>query len=215
MQPGQMRSDISILVVDDHAMFREGIANYLAAQAGLKVAAGVSNGEHALAFLRDQPVDVVLLDLRLGETDGLTVLRQIKAMPTPPKVLVVSSHEGDAMVVRAWKAGADGYVSKTISTSDLVTAIQRTVAGQNVLSPDLAAKISYSAGQNTLTLREVEIIEQVAAGLSNKEIGSKLSISEKTVKNRLMAIFAKLGASDRTHAVVIAIERGFIGPTQL
>ena len=203
---------IAVLVIDDHALFREGIVNYLRTQPGLRVSAALSSGAQAIEELSRTRADVVLLDLRLGTANGLDVLVQIKAEPNAPKVLIVSSHEGDAMVRRAIACGADGYVSKSVSSAELVAAIRRVQGGRCAISPDIANKMAYTLNEPALTEREIKILEHIAAGLSNKEVGAKLGVSEKTIKNRLISMFLKLNASDRTHAVVIAMERGFISP---
>ncbi len=199
--------------MDDHALFREGLQNYLLTQGDLEVQGAVGTAQEAMNQIAEHTPDVVLLDLRLGNANGLDLLAQIKRQSNPPRVLIVSSHDGDAMVKRAWEAGADGYISKNVSSAELVKAIRAAVQGVRVISPDVAIKLGESMGLPELTDREVAIIEQIAAGLSNKEVANKLGLSEKTVKNRLIAVFSKLNASDRTHAVVIAMERGFIDPS--
>ena len=203
--------EISILIVDDHPLFREGVAAFLNAQSGLHVVGAVGSAHEAEALAIDARPTVVLLDLRLGLSQGLDVLAKLKRLARPPKVLIVSSHDGDAMVRRALEAGADGYVSKNVPSADLVAAIRKLINGERALCANIAMKVSDAVGKPELTDREIDIIELVASGLSNKEVANKLGLTEKTVKNRLVGIFEKLEASDRTHAVVIAMERGFIG----
>lgn len=203
--------EISILIVDDHPLFREGVAAFLNAQSGLRVVGAVGSEHEAEALAIDARPTVVLLDLRLGLSQGLDVLAKLKRLENPPRVLIVSSHDGDAMIRRALEAGADGYVTKNVPSAELVEAIRKLVNGERALCANIAMKVSEAVGKPELTDREIDIIELVGLGLSNKEVANKLGLSEKTVKNRLVGIFEKLEAADRTHAVVIAMERGFIG----
>ena len=203
---------IKVLLVYDHLLFRESLVGYLSAQPGLKVVAAVSTGAQAIEQLSQVRPDVVLLDLRLGASSGLDVLMQIKARPYAPRVLVVSSHEGDAMVRRAMSLGADGYISKSVSSYDLLSAIRKTHEGRRALSPEIAASLANTFDEPRLTEREIEILQHIASGLTNKEVASRMGVTEKTIKNRLVPIFVKLNASDRTRAVLVALERGFIGP---
>lgn len=207
-----MAQAVTVLIVDDHPVFRQGLEAVLGTQADLVVVAAVATGAEALSRAAQTTPDVVLLDLRLADVDGLTVLQQLHQLPKPPKVLIVSSHEGDTMITRALKLGALGYVSKNAPATELIGAIHKVQAGQRTVSTDLSSKIAQAKNLPALTPREVEIIAQVSNGLSNKQVGSVLGLTEKTVKNHLNSIFAKLEASDRTHAVMIAIERGIIGP---
>lgn len=206
----ESRKAITLLVVDDHPVFRQGLEALLEAQSDMRVVGAASDGPEALEKAASQQPDVVLLDLRLDETNGLAVLTELKQMQPAPKVLIVSSHEGDVMVTRALKTGADGYVAKNAPSRELLSAIRKVNAGGRALSRELARKYSEGLGHASLTARETQILEQVARGLSNKEVGAELGLVEKTVKNYLNIIFMKLDASDRTHAVITAIERGII-----
>ena len=203
---------ITVLIVDDHPVFRQGLESLVGTQEDMRVVGAVDNASEALTRAASEPPDLILLDLRLADTNGLEILTEIQLLPKPPKVLIVSSHEGDAMVSRALKAGAGGYVSKNAPASELLSAIRKVHSGIRALSKDISRNVAASIGLPTLTPREVEIIEQVSAGMSNKEVAAHLGLSEKTVKNHLNSVFVKLDASDRTHAVMLAIERGIIGP---
>ncbi len=210
MSDSETTGALTVLVVDDHPVFRQGLEALVATQADMRVVGAVGDGASAFEKAVSQRPNVVLLDLRLAEANGLTVLTKLKLLQPAPKVLIVSSHEGDVMVTRALKTGADGYVSKNAPASELLSAIRKVHAGGRAISSELSRKFSEGVAQPILTLREAQILEQVARGLSNKEIGSNLGLAEKTVKNNLNLIFMKLDASDRTHAVMIAMERGII-----
>lgn len=212
----QTVESITVLVVDDHPVFRQGLESLVGTQADMRLVGAVSDRQGALSKAASNRPAVVLLDLRLAEDNGLTVAADLKLMQPAPRVLVVSSHEGPAMVNRALRAGADGYVSKNAPATELLSAIRKVHAGKGpIVSKDLARKCTLSTGQPSLTPREVKILEQVSRGLSNKEVGTNLGLAEKTVKNHLIVIFMKLDASDRTHAVMIAIEQGIIDPNGL
>ena len=213
MSESETRKALTLLLVDDHPIFRQGLEALLAEQSDMRVVGAAGDGADALEKAEALQPDVVLLDLRLATTNGLSVLTKLKLLKPPPKVLIVSSHEGDVMVTRALKGGADGYVAKKAPARELLSAIRKVHIGGRALSRELARKYGEGLGQATLTPRETEIIEQVARGLSNKEVGEALGLVEKTVKNYLNIIFMKLDASDRTHAVVTAIERGIIDST--
>lgn len=210
MSDSETNRALTVLVVDDHPVFRQGLEALVATQADMRVVGAVGDGASALDKAVSQQPNVVLLDLRLAEDNGLTVLTELKRLQPASKVLIVSSHEGDVMVTRALKTGADGYVSKNAPASELLSAIRKVHAGGRAISRELSRRFSEGVAQPTLTPREAKILEQVARGLSNKEIGSNLGLAEKTVKNHLNLIFMKLDASDRTHAVMIAMERGII-----
>ncbi len=208
----QNTKPITVLIVDDHPVFRQGLESLVGTQEDMRVVGAVDNASEALTRAASEPPDLILLDLRLADTNGLAILTEIQLLPKPPKVLIVSSHEGDAMVSRAFKAGAGGYVSKNAPGSELLSAIRKVHCGIRALSKDISLNVAASVGLPTLTPREIEIIEQVSAGMSNKEVAAHLGLSEKTVKNHLNSVFVKLDASDRTQAVMLAIERGIIGP---
>lgn len=203
---------LRLLVVDDHPVFRQGLTSLLESQTDMQVIGAVGSGAEAMAIVGSSRPDVVLLDMRLGEEDGLDVLEQLSRLAEPPRVLVISSNEGDVMVARALRAGAGGYVSKNAPAQELLNAIRDVARGGRFVSRELAARVDEAAGLPTLTERESEILSGVAAGLANKEIGAELGLTEKTVKNHLNRIFTKLDASDRTHAVMIALERGILTP---
>lgn len=210
MNESETTKALTVLIVDDHPVFRQGLEALVATQADMRVVGAVGDGAGALENAVSQQPHVVLLDLRLAEVSGLAVLTELKRLQPAPKVIIVSSHEGDVMVTRALKTGADGYVSKNAPAGELLSAIRKIHAGGRAISRELARKFSEGVAQPTLSPRDAQILEQVAQGLSNKEIGTNLGLAEKTVKNHLNLIFMKLDASDRTHAVMIAMERGII-----
>lgn len=201
---------IRILVVDDHPLVRQGLTLLIKTQPDFEVAAEVGTAREAIAFLRQQQVDLVLLDIRLPDEDGLVVLSAIRSRDPRPAVLMLSSHDGEAVIGRSFEGGALGYVSKVAPATELIKAIRDVAAGKRVVSQDLSKKLADHMGRPLLKPRELEILELVAQGLGNHEIGRQLGVSEKTIKNQLTLLFEKLDASDRTHAVMVAIERGLI-----
>jgi len=201
---------VRILVVDDHALVRQGLTLLIKTQPDLAVAGEVGTAREAIAFLRQHEVDVVLLDIRLPDEDGLVVLSAIRVLNPRTGVLILSSHDGEFVIGKSFEGGALGYVSKVAPAPELIQAIRDVAAGKRVISHDLSAKLADHMGRSQLKPRELEILELVAQGLSNHEIGRRLGVSEKTIKNQLTILFEKLDASDRTHAVMVAIERGLI-----
>lgn len=203
---------LRLLLVDDHPVFRQGLSSLLESQTDMHIVGAVASGAHALTVAAAKRPDVVLLDLRLGDADGIDVLQELLSLDSPPRVLVISSNEGDVMVTRALRAGAGGYVSKNAPADELLRAIREVSRGGRFVSRELAARVGEAEGRPVLSDREREILSCVAAGLGNREIGAQLGLTEKTVKNHLNRIFTKLDASDRTHAVMIALERGILNP---
>jgi DNA-binding NarL/FixJ family response regulator len=204
-------NQISVLIVDDHDVVRQGLEAILANAPTIRLVRSVSSGTDALSLLVRTSFDVVLLDLRMPDGHGLDVLAKIRKLSDPPRVLIVTSHEGDAMVARALVAGATGFVSKSTDGPTLIAAVISASRGVKIVSASLGRKIVANQGFPGLTDREAEVLTEVSRGLGNREIGETLGCSEKTVKNHLNSIFVKLDASDRTHAVMIALERGLIG----
>jgi DNA-binding NarL/FixJ family response regulator len=203
-------SPIRLVLVEDHAMFREGLAALLRSQPDMLVVGAYASGEEALARLTDDRPDLVLLDVRLPGLDGPSILAQMRRQRPDLRALMLTAQEGDAFVVRALKAGAAGYVLKKQASAELVTAIRRGLTGAAPMAPEVSAQLAAHVVTPELTARELEILKGVARGDGNKEIASALGLSSHTVRNHLADVMAKLGAQDRTHAVTIAVQRGLI-----
>jgi DNA-binding NarL/FixJ family response regulator len=204
---------IRLLVVDDHPVVRAGMVAVLGEEPDLEVVGEAGNGAEALALVPRLAPDVVLMDLRMPVMDGAEATARLGTMPGAPQVLVLTTYDTDADIVRAVEAGARGYLLKDAPTSVLTDAIRRAARGETVLAPPVAARLAdrlrTPAGPE-VTGREVEVLALVARGLSNAEVGRELFIGEATVKTHLLRAFAKLGVQDRTAAVAEAHRRGLI-----
>ena len=204
---------IRILLVDDHPVVRAGLVGLLSSQPDFEVVGEASNGLEALDLLGKLSIDVVLMDLRMPQMDGVSAIRQIRAQFPKVQVLVLSTYDTDSEIVRAVEAGATGYLLKDVPREELFRAVRLCARGEAVLSPPIAARLlSWVRGpaEENLSVRELEVLSLVARGLSNKEIARKLKISEATVKTHLLHAFGKLGVDDRTAAVTVALERGIL-----
>jgi two-component system, NarL family, response regulator len=205
-------SPIRVLAVDDHPIVRDGIAALVASQRDMRLVAEASTGREAIEQFRAQSPDITLMDLQMPEMSGIDALIAIRGEFPSAKVIVLTSYGGDALAVRALKAGAQAYVLKGLVRKDLLDTIRAVHRGLRRIHPDVAAQLATHLGEDALSTREIEVLTLVAVGNSNKLIGLRLSISEDTVKAHLKSILAKLGANDRTHAVTLALERGILSP---
>lgn len=206
---------IRVLVVDDHPVVRSGLVGLLDVEADLDVVGEAGDGAEALARVAADPPDVVLMDLRMPTMDGVRATEQIVAGYPGVRVLVLTTYDTDAEIVRAVEAGATGYLLKDTPRAQLVEAVRSASRGETVLAPAVAARLvsrMRAPAPEALTPREVEVLAAVARGLSNAEIGRALFIGEATVKTHLLRAFAKLGVDDRTRAVTVAMERGILPP---
>ena len=208
-------SDIRILIVDDHPVVREGLAGMLAGQADFDVVGLAGDGQEALEMVGALQPDVVLTDLRMPVMDGVTLIRALKEKKTnrPVHTLVLTTYDSDADILPAIEAGATGYLLKDTPREELFRAIRAAARGESVLAPAVAARLMgrmRSTGEESLSVREIEVLELVSRGHSNREIGKTLHISTATVKTHLIHIFGKLGVDDRTAAVTVALERGIL-----
>ncbi|MBM6404447.1 response regulator transcription factor [Phycicoccus sp. CSK15P-2] len=204
---------IRLLVVDDHPVVRAGMVAVLGEETDLEVVGEAGNGAEALAVAPRVEADVVLMDLRMPVMDGAEATSRLRGLPQPPEVLVLTTYDTDADIVRAVEAGARGYLLKDAPTSVLTDAIRRAARGETVLAPPVAARLAErlrGPSGPELTGRETEVIALVARGLSNADIGRELFIGEATVKTHLVRAFAKLAVTDRTAAVAEAHRRGLI-----
>ncbi len=204
---------IRVLIVDDHPVVREGLAGMLAGQPGFAVVGVAEDGAEAVGLFRRLEPDVTLMDLRMPRQDGVTTIEQILAFAPTARILVLTTYDSDADIMRAVEAGATGYLLKDAPRAELVRAIERVSRGESVLAPAVANLLlerMRAPAQESLSGREIEVLELVAQGKSNQEIGRALHISTATVKTHLVHVFAKLGVTDRTAAVTVALERGVI-----
>ncbi|MFT3668857.1 MAG: response regulator transcription factor [Pseudoxanthomonas sp.] len=201
---------IRILTVDDHPLLREGIAAVIEGQSDMQLVGEAANGVEALQVFRDCRPDVTLMDLQMPEMNGVDAIGAIHREFPDAKVVVLTTYQGDAQALRAFKAGASGYLLKSMLRRELVDTIRSVHAGRRRIPPEIAAGIAEHASDDALTSREIEVLRQVADGNGNKRIAHLLSISEETVKAHMKNILAKLDANDRTHAVTIAVRRGII-----
>jgi DNA-binding NarL/FixJ family response regulator len=199
---------IRILTVDDHQLLREGIAAVLEGQPDMVLIAQASSGREAIERFREHRPDVTLMDLRMPDMSGIEAIGVIRAEFPGARVIVLTTYAGDVQAASALKAGAFGYLLKNLVRKELLDTIRAVHAGKRRVPPEIATEIAEHVADDALTEREVEVLRGVAGGKSNKTIASELGISEGTVKTHMKSILPKLDASDRTHAVMIALKRG-------
>lgn len=201
---------IRVLAADDHPLLREGIAALIGTQPDMQLVAEAATGRETIERFREVKPDVTLLDIQMPEMSGIDALIAIRSEFPNAKVIILTTYGGDVLAERAIKAGAYAYVLKGLVRKDLLETIRVVHAGKKRIHPEVASELAAHVGEETLTDREIEVLRLVAAGNSNKEIGDKLDITEHTAKAHLKRIVAKLGANDRTHAVSLALSRGFL-----
>jgi DNA-binding NarL/FixJ family response regulator len=204
---------LSILIADDHPVVRDGLRGMLETQADFEVVGEAADGDQAIKEVAELKPDIVLMDLRMPEVDGVTAIREIKGSQPETQILVLTTYDSDADILPAIEAGANGYLLKDSSREELYGAIRATARGDTVLAPTVAARLvgqMRAPAEERLSSRELEVLQLVAEGASNKDIASRLHISQATVKSHLIHIFGKLGVSDRTAAVTVALQRGIM-----
>jgi len=204
-------NSIRILVVDDHPLFRSGIASLLATQPDMSLVAEASNGREAIEHFRAHRPDITLMDLQMPEMNGLDALCAIRAEFPEARIIVLTTYIGDVQILRAMQVGARAYLLKNLLDKELLNTIRAVHAGRKTLSAEASYELAEHATDETLTPAEVAVLRLIAAGNANKQIAAQLNITEETVKGRVKNILSKLGANDRTHAAMIGVKRGIIG----
>jgi DNA-binding NarL/FixJ family response regulator len=203
-------NSIRILAVDDHPLFRQGIAALVATQADMSLVAEASNGREAVQQFRAHRPDITLMDLQMPEVNGLEAMITIRSEFPEARIIVLTTYTGDVQVLRAMKAGARAYLLKNLLDKELLQTIRAVHAGKKALSAEASYELAEHALDDALTLGEIDVLRLIAAGNANKQIAAQLSISEETVKGRVKNILSKLDANDRTHAAMIGLKRGII-----
>jgi DNA-binding NarL/FixJ family response regulator len=204
---------IRVLIADDHPAVRAGLAALIAEHVDLALVASAETGASAIRLFREHRPDVVLMDLRMGVLDGVEAIGAITREFPSAQVIALTTYEGDADIRRALNAGARGYLLKDMLLTEVITAIRAVYRGERVIPLPVATRLAEFQAKCDLTGREIEVLALVAGGLSNKNVADRIGRTDETVKIHLKNIFAKLGVSDRTEAVTVALRRGLIhGP---
>lgn len=204
-----LTSKIRILIVDDHTVLRDGLTAIIESQADLKVVAEAGTGKDGISLFEEHLPDITLMDLGLPDIHGIDVIRRLRAKHPDARIIVLTTYLGDVQALRALRAGAAGYLLKATLRRDLLDTIRAVHAGQRHVQTEVASEIANHAADHSLTEREIEVLKLIATGCSNKIVADRLTISEDTVKGHVRNILEKLNANDRTHAVTIALHRGY------
>ena len=206
----QIEKKIKILTVDDHLLLREGIAAVIHGEEDMTLVGEAANGHEAIEKFKVHHPDITLMDIQMPDMNGIDAIHAIRNEFQNARIIVLTTYHGDALARRALEAGAAGYLLKSMLRKELLETIRAVHAGRRRIPPEIANELAEHFAQDALTDREIQILRKVSAGSSNKIIAAELSISEATVKAHMKNILSKLGASDRTHAVTMAMKRGFL-----
>jgi DNA-binding NarL/FixJ family response regulator len=201
---------IRVLAVDDHSIVRDGIARLVGTQADMELIAEASDGADAIEEFRKHRPDVTLMDLQMPNMSGIDAISAIRNEFPDARIIVLTTYAGDVQVMRALKAGAQGYLLKALLRKELLETIRAVHKGEKRLSAEVAAQVAKHALDSALTPREISVLKLIAGGNANKEIAVMLNLTEESVKGYVKSILLKLGANDRTHAVTIGLKRGII-----
>lgn len=193
-------------------MIRDGLAMAIRSQPDMALVAEATGGYDAVRLFQEHKPDVTLMDLMMPDLGGIDAIARIRAQNPQARIIVLTTYSGDIQAARALKAGASGYLLKSMLSTELVDTIRRVHMGQRRIQPEIASEIASHLDADSLSEREIDVLALVATGSSNKQVGAKLRISEDTVKGHMKNILSKLNANDRTHAVLIAMKRGYINP---
>lgn len=199
-----------MLIVEDHHVVRQGLVSLLNVVEGMEVVGEAADGVEAIAQFRKHQPDITLIDLRLPRMSGVDAIQRIRMESPQARLIVLTTYDGDEDIYRALKAGAKAYLLKGMTTDELITAIRAVHAGKSHIPPAIAEKLAERMGVEELTPREMDVLEQIVAGKSNKEIADELGVSEATVKTHINSLLGKLGVTDRTQAATAAIRRGLV-----
>lgn len=210
MDKRQTKTAIRLLIVDDHPVVRAGLSSMLGKQPGIELMGAAASGDEALALLEHSSADVILLDLRMPKISGIELLPLLRKLAFPPQVIILSSFEFEEEIYRSVQAGARGYLLKETSRDEMVAAIVAVHAGRQYFPPAIASRLSERNHRSSLSPRELEILEMLSRGFTNKEIGRAFGISRYTVRNHINSITQKLEVCDRTEAASVAMRQGII-----
>jgi DNA-binding NarL/FixJ family response regulator len=199
-----------LLIADDHPLLRQGIAAVIGNEKDMQIVGEVGSGREAIDRFREQRPDVTLMDLQMPDIDGVAATTAIRAEFSDARIVVLTTYRGDALALAALKAGASGYLLKSMIGTELVEAIRSVHLGNRYIPREIAAELAAHVTDDALSPRELQVLKRVAAGNSNRVIADQLALSEDTIKAHMKNIMSKLAAKDRTHAVTIALKRGMI-----
>lgn len=201
---------IRVLIVDDHSIVRQGLATIINRDPEMTVIAQAEDGQQAIACFGEHQPDVTLMDLRMPQMGGVEAITAICAQFKPARIVVLTTYDGDEDIYRGLQAGAKGYLLKDAKPNELLNAIRMVNRGQQYIPPEVGAKLVQRMSNPELSERELDVLRLMAQGMSNSDIATALTIGESTVKSHVNRILSKLGVSDRTQAVIIAVKRGIV-----